>query len=142
MSIKTRRQIHFATARALETWAAQKRQAIIGKDQGYAPRCIVDKLRKEREGAGEAWKPTQVLPDLYRGDGARIQQVVVTLPGLMRLVLTCHYLFRTPWRVPVNEQLEVIGIAKTEYWSELYAGEMGIQSGLLVLERISVYRSA
>lgn len=136
-----RRHIHAATARALETWAAQKRLAIGGVNQGFAPRSMIEKLRKERDGAGEAWKPTQILPDLYRGDGARVQQIVVTLPFFTKLSLTCNYVFRNPWHVPVIEQLEVIGIGKSEYWGEVYAGEIAVESGFAVLDRVSFYRS-
>jgi hypothetical protein len=131
---KSKRQIHAATARALETWAAQKR-LILGGKEGFAPRSIIDKIRRERDGAGQGRRGEQRWPEVYRGDGLLVQQVVTELGELPRMVVTCYYLFTGPWYVRVDEQAEAIGTSKTEYFVHLKVAEASIETGLKLLQR-------
>lgn len=122
--------VHQATARALDTWAAQKR-LLFASDEGYAPRSMIEKLRREREGAGEGRKLDQRWPEVYRGDGLLVQLVVVELPELPRMALSAYYMLRgPPYHVAVAKQAVSIGITTTEYWGSLRAGETAVETGL------------
>lgn len=122
-------RVHEATARALETWAAQKRLLFTGSE-GYAPRSTIEKIRREREGAGEGRKLEQRWAEVYYGDGLLVQLVVIELPELPRMALGAYYMLRGPYHLPVAKQAPSIGISVTEYWESLRAGETAVETGL------------
>lgn len=119
------------TERALDTWAAQKREMLLHAESVTG---VLGKIRDEREaaGAGEA-KRRQRWAEVYRGDGLIVQMIIATLKELPRLTLTFHYVLRRPWRVPIERQAAEIGIAKREYWRQLYVGEACVDAGLQLL---------
>ena len=123
------RNIHLATARAIDTWAAQKRLLFTGAE-GYAPRSVIEKLRRERDGAGEGRKLEQRWPEVYWGDGLQVQYIMHELPELPRMALSAYYLLRGPYHVSVAQQAVSIGITTTEYWGSLRAGETAVETGL------------
>jgi anti-sigma factor RsiW len=121
--------VHQATARALETWAAQKRLLFTGSE-GYAPRSVIERMRREREGAGEGRKLEQRWLEVYRGDGLMVQLVVVELAEIPRMALSAYYMLRGAYHVSVAHQAASIGITTTEYWGWLRAGEIAVETGL------------
>ena len=123
------RNVHQATERAILTWAAQKRLLFTGAE-GYAPRSVIDKIRREREGAGEGRQLKQRWPEVYTGDGLLVQQIVHELTEIPRMVLSAYYLLTGPYHVAVAQQAASIGITTTEYWGSLRAGEVGVETGL------------
>lgn len=136
---RKRSTLHPATERAVLTWAAQKRLVLDGGGEGYATRSTIEKIRRERDGAGEGGKKgEQHWPEVYWGDGLLVQEVLLELPELPRIVFNCYYLLARDWYMPVDEQARQIGIAKTEYWSYLGNAETGMETGLKLLRRAGV----
>lgn len=123
------RNVHQATARALDVWAAQKR-LLFTSSEGFAPRSVIEKLRRERDGAGEGRKLAQRWPEVYWADGLSVQLVVVELPELPRMALSAYYLLRGPYHVTVAQQAVSIGIPTAEYWDSLRAAETAVETGL------------
>lgn len=122
--------VHQATARALDVWASQKR-LLFTSSEGFAPRSVIEKLRRERDGAGEGRKlGQQRWPEVYWGDGLSVQLIVVELPELPRMTLSAYYLLRGPYHVTIAKQSASIGISATEYWDWLRAGETAVETGL------------
>lgn len=131
---KRRREIHHATERALDTWAAQKRLTL-GGDEGFAPYSIIHKIRKEREGAGEGRRFEQKWLEVYWGDGYQVQLITTELPELPRMIIACYYIFRGKWFVHIDDQVNRIGCTKHAYWDELRVAQMAVETCLRVLPR-------
>lgn len=129
---RKRLTLHPAIERAVLTWVAQKRMILEG-DGGQASYNVIERIRRERDGAGQGKKQVQRWAEVYWGDGLRVQQVVIELPEMPRMVFTCYYLLARDWYVPVTDQSIGIGITKTEYWEYLGKGETGVETALKVL---------
>lgn len=131
---RKRSTLHPATERAVLTWAAQKRLVLAG-EEGFAPRNVLEKIRREAEGAGEGKKSTQRWPEVYWGDGLLVHQVTLELAEIPRLVLTCYYLFRADWMWPITDQAQQIGIPKPDYFEHLGRAETAVETGLRLMRR-------
>jgi hypothetical protein len=124
------------TAAALGTWAAQRRSLLpLSRDESIA--CTLGRLKYEKvaAGSGDAVR-RQHWPEVYRGDGAVVQAIVVTLTELPRCVLTFYWVLRTPWTVPIKVQAHEIGVAVRAYWDALHVAEAVIDSGLQLTARL------
>lgn len=127
------RCIPVAVQSAIETWAAQKRQLYLTTSQPLP--SIIGKIKSQQSAAGEGdARMRQKWPEVYTGDGWRVQLIVQTLRELPRMTLTYHYLLRWPWKVPVADQADDLGIPKREYWRQLDAAELAVDTGLQVME--------
>lgn len=126
------RAVESTTAAALDTWAAQKRRLLIGREESLG--CTLGRLKRERENAGEG-SPTlkQRWPEVYTGDGLVVQSIMCTFTELPRLVVSYYYVLKFPWRVPVREQCNDIGISRAEYWRQLDRAELAITTAMAVL---------
>lgn len=131
---RKRSTLHPATERAVLTWIAQKRLTI-ASEEGFAPRSVIEKIRREREGAGEGKKSTQKFMEVYWGDGLLVHQVVLELTEVPRLVFTAYYLFARDWYWPVADQAQHIGLTKPDYWEHLGRAEVAVETGLRIMRK-------
>jgi hypothetical protein len=121
--------ISAVTTSALETWASQKRQLYVTREQSIP--SLLGKIKAQRYAAGEGdARLRQRWSELYVGDGATVEMISHTMRELPRLTLTYYYVLIWPWRVPVSAQAAELGVRLREYWTALYLAEAVIESGL------------
>lgn len=131
---RKRSTLHPATERALMTWAAQKGLIFMGAE-GFAPQSVIEKIRRDREGAGEGKKSVQRWAEVYWGDGLAVHRITQSMAEIPRMVLTSYYLLRGPCFTPAADQATYIGIELRRYWTELEIGENVVESGLKLLQQ-------
>ncbi len=123
------RVLHAPTEAALNTWAAQKRALYLTKSQPVA--SVLGQIQTERVAAGEGdFRVRQKWPEVYTGDGLIVQRIVATLRELPRLVLTTYWVAKWPWKVPIPQQAEAVGISRRDFWTQLHVAEAVVDSGL------------
>jgi hypothetical protein len=130
-----RSSIHAATDRALKTWAAQKRSMFVGID-GFTPRSIIARIVREESGTNRGGPHRQHWREVYQGDGALVQQIILTLEEVPRMTVTCRYLFVGPWLLSAGVQAEWIGIGRGDYWANLRLALAAVDSGIKLLSSI------
>jgi hypothetical protein len=124
------------TAHALGVWSAQRRALLLDRHESI--KCTLGRLKYERVAAGEGTPLAhQHWPEVYRGDGAVVQAIVVTLTELPRCVLTFYWVLRKPVSVPIKAQAFEIGVAVSAYWAALRVAEAVVDSGLQIMAKVS-----
>jgi hypothetical protein len=101
---------------AIEAWASQKRGAYFN---------------------GGAWSASAILAQILNesvDERSQVGGIIRLLSPVSRATLTCHYVFRWPWKVTVEKQCEVLETSKSVYWERLRVAEYAVAVGLTLLD--------
>ena len=90
--------------------------------------CRSSRSRIALPGEGDP-RRRQHWPELYRGDGYLVQQIVTTLAELPRLTLTAYYVLG-PLKIAIAEQAAAFELGSTRnYWRCLEVAEACVDVG-------------
>lgn len=111
-------------------WAKQRRLALgIVDGKMIEPRERLGKLRctlAEVKAEGEAGhsdasgKVQQNWPEVYRGMALVVHRLLHGMPGMQRMVIHLHYVWR---EIPIGDRLVEAGITGTQYSAHLEAAQ-------------------